>query len=297
MEPAKFSLNEKRYLVHDTNHKFWEIINEGSINHIRYGKLKDGVEHDIQSGLSAYESNEEALSRAMTLVISKENKGYIQDHPYLNRLILKSPAKTPVKNRFTSILSEKNLYDGTYLELEHIDKTEYWKVQVSGNSIKIDTGFEGQNSKQTTIKKYSNDEEAAKIAKIKTREKIAVGFKRNENKFIKDFYLLSPNPERNEIIDLTVDEDRPKPVQRKLFQKEIQNLESKTLNIGDLLCSIGLERYIKLFEDERISMDEFLTLNERDLENLNLPAPHRKLILDCISSRDESEASKKIKLN
>lgn len=136
------------------------------MNLIRYGKIKDGVEHDVKSGYSDYDSTQEAVSRALALIEAKQSNGYILDSPESKRLILKSPIKTPVKNRFTNLMSVKDNFDGVYLELELDNRILFWKIQASGPSIKIDIGVDGKLEK-TDFNRFDSDEEAAKMVKLK----------------------------------------------------------------------------------------------------------------------------------
>jgi hypothetical protein len=54
-------LKENLYLIVPEKRKFWEIRNNGSMNFIRFGKVKEGVEYGIHSGVSNYDNESNAL--------------------------------------------------------------------------------------------------------------------------------------------------------------------------------------------------------------------------------------------
>ncbi|CAG9317168.1 unnamed protein product [Blepharisma stoltei] len=113
MESAKINAREKIYMVHRSKNKFWEIWNQGCSNIVRYGKLKLSEETKVISGSSDFESTEEALSRALALIILKLQNGYTIKKTLQN-----------VQNRFTSILQNKtNSQRQVIIDLEPPSKT------------------------------------------------------------------------------------------------------------------------------------------------------------------------------
>lgn len=69
-------LKETLYLIIPDKRKFWEIRNLGSMNFIRFGKIKEGVEYAIKSGVSNYDNEQSAIQRANSIIQSKLQKGY-----------------------------------------------------------------------------------------------------------------------------------------------------------------------------------------------------------------------------
>lgn len=120
---------EPLYLIHQAKLKFWEITNVGNINQVRYGKLKEGVEYKTESASQSYTNTEEALNRAKELARLKITKGYGSS---TNRLALRSPVVTPIKNRFTEKIPNINQFKGAYLEIDNGNFRAFLKVQLNG---------------------------------------------------------------------------------------------------------------------------------------------------------------------
>lgn len=72
----KIDRGDKVYLVNTEKNKFWESINHGTSNWIRYGKWKRGQEEKVIEGYRNYENTEEALNRVQEIVLGKIDKGY-----------------------------------------------------------------------------------------------------------------------------------------------------------------------------------------------------------------------------
>ena len=121
---------EPLYLIHEPKLKFWEITNIGNINQIRYGKLKEGVEYKTESASTVLASPEDARARASELVKMKLAKGYAASS---NRLALKSPVVTPIKNRFSERIINSQ-FKGAYLEVDYGNARAFFKVQLNGEN-------------------------------------------------------------------------------------------------------------------------------------------------------------------
>ena len=107
---GKIDKGDRIYLLHETKKKFWEVTNSGKENSIRYGRWTKGSEGKVINGARKYESYELALNRAMEIIISKKDKGYI-----LFRR--ENIDKGRVNNSFTSIIS-RNMMGDTDIEIE-----------------------------------------------------------------------------------------------------------------------------------------------------------------------------------
>lgn len=109
------------YLVQ--GNKFWELANAGGVNHMRYGKLANGVETRVKSGTSEYGNQADALVRAQSLIKAKLDRGYAS----ISDLQPVSPAKTEITRRTTTVAG-----GGTLLERSALGRTEYIRVLVNG---------------------------------------------------------------------------------------------------------------------------------------------------------------------
>jgi hypothetical protein len=58
----------------------------------------------------------------------------------------------------------------------------------------------------------------------------------------------------------------------------------KALDIGTWLCSLGLDRYERVFRDNAIDAEVLPALSEGDLEKLGVLLGHRKRILRAIEA-------------
>ena len=104
---------DKMYLIQERKRKFWEICNIGKENKIRYGKWNKGIETKVVEGISIYENQELGLDRALVLIVSKFNKGYI----LFKR---ENIDKSRVYNRFSQLIS-RNLEENE-VEIEIYNK-------------------------------------------------------------------------------------------------------------------------------------------------------------------------------
>ncbi|XP_054735733.1 putative uncharacterized protein DDB_G0282129 [Anastrepha obliqua] len=67
------------------------------------------------------------------------------------------------------------------------------------------------------------------------------------------------------------------------------NLLDRTMNVATLLRSVGLERYTEAFEEQNVSLDQFLNMNAVDFERMGVRAvEHQKILLDLLSELNGS---------
>lgn len=123
---------------------------------------------------------------------------------------------------------------------------------------------------------------------------MANGYKRNETKFIKDHIRTPRIQNLQNAVDVLIEDEKPKTSHRRLFQNEKLTIGLPENAIEDMLDSIGLKNYANIFAEERISVEDFLTLSDKDLEGLNVTFEARKLISQCTASGiwDISKANK-----
>lgn len=101
MDGGKLNHHEIAYMILQNKGKFWEVQNQGSLNHFRFGKLKNGVEVKVESHHSNYETEQHALDRANFLIDDKRLKGYqmIGENEGLKQTSILDRFTTPVHQR------------------------------------------------------------------------------------------------------------------------------------------------------------------------------------------------------
>ncbi len=126
MEAPAVCSGDTLYLVHSSGLKFWEIAVLDKANHVRYGKLRDGTEEEVEAGSSHYTSQPETIARAQALVLAKLQRQY---HVLAeeDRESLKEPV-----SEFARVVQHSASQGGTYMELREAGYASYWKVQVQG---------------------------------------------------------------------------------------------------------------------------------------------------------------------
>lgn len=320
MDGGKLNYNEIAYMLLKKKHKFWEVQNQGSSNHFRFGKLKDGVEMKVESRTSQYESVHHALDRANQLIQDKRDKGYemigenegLKQKSLIDRFTtpihqrrgdsddeLSPPKeakvplqeinlervdkKVPLKNRFTNLLPNTTSFQGAFLERETDAGFHYFKIQVNGKMMRCDSWREGVSPKKS-IKELESPEQAEDRAKKYIKELTGRGFYENPANFRYDFYYTHLSKKDDDLeVDILDSGKIISPIKIQPFEaKENKRIVIRYDSIEDMLKSVGLERFLSVFEAENLTYKEFLRLNERDLEKLALPPSARRKIASSI---------------
>jgi predicted DNA-binding WGR domain protein len=261
---ADFKADDMQYLLQGD--KFWELINVGKVNHVRYGKLVNGSETHINSGTSEFASQDDAVLRAKSLVKAKTDRGYAS----IAEVEKATPTKAAAARRGAA--PKRQAKTGTYLERVGGGRTEYVRIEVKGKDktgfdLEVEKGVNGQ-PQSTSGTHFVVQGEAEAEAKSLTRSFIAKGYRRAS---------ISPKSDTDvEVVTNVADLPRKRP-------RSAEAPESLQV----MLDSIGLSRYVLNFETNRvgamqITVEDFLRLTEQDLTNYNLPTAARKKILASI---------------
>lgn len=266
MEAPAVCSGDTLYLVHSSGLKFWEITVVDRGNHIRYGKLREGIEEEVESGSSTFSSQTEALDRAKTLVRAKIERDY---HVLVEEG--KESGKEP-SSEFARIVLQSTVTGGTYMELCEGSYTSYWKVQVQGegyvgSQVRVEKGVKGGRP-ASWVNTYVNDDEAVRAGKAEVRDKLARGFKRCEEKPIK--------PQAMEIDLEAIPQTPPMSPATPVVIPKV------TSDLGQVLVGTGLERYLPVLEAEGVSIDELGIMTEDDFQRLGIPRGVSGRLKECI---------------
>jgi predicted DNA-binding WGR domain protein len=190
----------------------------------------------------------------------------------------KSDKKTPLKNRFTNLLPNSSAFQGAFLEKDTANGMQYFKIQLNGVHIRCASWKDGVAPKKLE-KKYESSIKAEDAAKKYIADLHKKGFVENAQKFKFDFFYTGCSVEEPEfevdIMDSPETACSPSDSCEKYEKKRYRTVE-------DMLRSIGLERFLSIFDSENVGRLDFLKLNENDLEKLNLPPSARRKIVSSI---------------
>lgn len=194
----------------------------------------------------------------------------------------KSDKKTPLKNRFTNLLPNSPAFQGAFLEKDTGNGMQFFKIQLNGVHIRCASWKDGVPPKKLE-KKYDSNNKAEDAAKKYIADLHKKGFMENAEKFKFDFFYTGCSVEEPEfevdIMDSPETACSPSDSSDK-YKKKSSKKRYRT--VEDMLRSIGLERFLSIFDSENIGKLEFLKLSENDLEELNLPPSARRKIVNSI---------------
>lgn len=195
--------------------------------------------------------------------------------------IQKSDKKNPIKNRFTSLLPNSSTFQGAFLEKDTGNGVQYFKVQFNANCIKCISWKDGVSPKKLE-KKYDSSVKAEDATRKYISDLIKKGFSENAEKFKFDYYYTGCSLNEPELEIDILDSPETEDSFKETLLENSRKTPKRRFSVEDALKSVGLERFTSLFDNENIRIVEFMKLNERDLEKLNLPPSARRKILNSI---------------
>lgn len=118
--------------------------------------------------------------------------------------------------------------------------------------------------------------------KLSTMNMYQVIEEEQENGLVKSFIFEKPEIESDKTSMLTevIEDDLQEIEENEDLPKKRKNRSDKYGTIQDMLHSIGLGRYVLNFETRKISVDEFLDMDEIKLAELGIPKRPREKILE-----------------
>ena len=194
----------------------------------------------------------------------------------------KSDKKTPLKNRFTNLLPYSSAFQGAFLEKDTGNGIQYFKIQLNGVHMRCASWKDGVSPKKLD-KKYDSNTKAEDAAKKYIADLLKKGFVENAEKFKFNFFYTGCSVEEPEFEVDIMDSPQTASSPSDDYEKDERKRSKVTYRtVEDMLRSIGLERFLSIFDSENVGKLEFLKLSENDLEKLNLPPSARRKIVSSI---------------